>query len=107
MENNKRNAYLRDIRKAEAALLKIEQQWLASINAPVKRIPLKVRSAVFSRFLLRHFVAKLPPDEQDRLKRYIVEYIISQRIIKQALEQQKGGDDNDEGQDQDRHEQKD
>ena len=60
------------------AQLKIERDWLTSINAPVKRLPEYVAIAV----MVRVFYSGLSPE----LARWFLEIAISRKIIEKALE---------------------
>jgi len=57
---------------------KIEEQWLASINAPVKQLPKHVAEAVAERV----FLSSMPVE----FTRYLHEQINFNRIIKQINE---------------------
>ena len=75
--------YIEKIRKQQVALqLKVEQDWLSSINAPVKRLPNVVSESVVIRFL---------PDKLPReFSQALIEQVELDRMIKDVLE---GGDE--------------
>jgi len=64
-------------------MLKIEKDWLKSINAPVKRLPKHVAEAVVARML----ISALPLEDNHKL----AEDIEFNRIIDRALKNQKKG----------------
>ena len=72
--NDRHLNYLNDrILNTQQTMLKIEQDWLKSINAPVKRLPKHVAEAVATRM----FITMLPLEDA----RKGGEYIQFRRII--------------------------
>lgn len=77
--HNKHSNYLNDrILNTQRAALKVEQDWLKSINAPVKRLPKRVAEAVATRMLM----SSLPLE----FARKLIVDTMSKRIISQVLE---------------------
>ena len=67
--NDKHSNYLTDrILNTQRAALKVEEDWLKSINASVKRLPKHVAEAVATRMLMSalplEFAAKLEEDAE-------------------------------------------
>lgn len=76
--------YLNDrIVDTHPAMLKIEEDWLKSIGAPVKKLPKRVAEAVATRML----ISALPLEGNQKL----AEDIVSRRIIDEALNNKKKG----------------